>query len=131
MTVLSDYLEDDALSYYFTTDSVGTRPTAWYMSLHDGDPGDTGADELTTGEDSGYARVSGVTFSKLANNSVTNDANITYNATDGTNIITHIGIWDAASSGNLLVAGALDGPRTITSTAPLTIAAGDLIIAID
>ena len=44
-----------------------------------------------------------------------------------------LGIWDSATvgSGNYITGGALDGSRTITSTAPLTIAAGDFIQALN
>lgn len=135
MTILSDFSEDLALVFLFTTDSIATRPATWFLSLHDGDPADTGANELTSGEDSGYTGAirPAIAFSKLANNSVDNDANVSYTPTDGTNIITHIGIWSSATvgGGNYLAGGVLDGPRTITSTAPLTIAAGDLIIALN
>ncbi len=130
MTILSDFSEELLLEYLFTAIAAADRPTAWYLSLHDADPGDTGADELTTGEDSGYARTT-ITFVKDANNTVVSVANTTHTPTDGTNVITHIGIWDALTSGNYLAGGELDGPRTITSTAPLTIAAGDLIIALN
>jgi len=135
MTILSDFSEELLLEYLFTTIAAADRPTSWWLSLHDGDPADTGANELTSGEDTGYTGAirPEIDFTKLANNSVDNDANITYTPTDGTNIITHIGIWSSATvgSGNYLAGGALDGPRTITSTAPLTIAAGDLIIALN
>ena len=135
MTVLSDFSEELLLEYLFTTIAAADRPTAWFISLHDGDPGDTGANELTSGEDSGYTgpiRYE-IDFTKAANNTVDNDALITYTPTDGTNIITHVGIWTSATvgSGTYLCGGALDAPRTITSAAPFTIAAGDLVIALN
>lgn len=130
MTILSDFSEELLLEYLFTSIAAADRPTAWYLSLHDADPLDTGADEITTGEDSGYARIS-ITFAKDANNTVDSQANASHTPGSGTNIITHIGIWDAATAGNFLAGGILDGPRTMTTTAPFTIAAGDLIIALN
>lgn len=135
MTILSDFSEDLTLVFLFTTGAITTRPTTWFLSLHDGDPGDTGANEIGITEDSGYTGAirPALAFSKLANNSIDNDANCSYTPTDGSTVITHIGIWSSATvgSGNYLAGGALDGPRTITSIAPLTIAAGDLIIALN
>jgi hypothetical protein len=134
MTILADFLEDKVLDHFFVLNQH-TVAAGLYMSLHDGDPADTGANELGPGDDTGYTGAvrPAAAFSKLVNNSVDNDANISYTPTDGTNIITHIGIWDSATvgAGNCYAVGALDGSRTITSTAPITIAAGDLIIAVN
>lgn len=47
------FFEQETLTYWFTDDAMGTRPTEWYVALHSGDPG-TGADNELT--DANYAR---------------------------------------------------------------------------
>jgi len=141
MTVLSDFSEELLLEYLFTTIAAADRPTTWWLSLHTDAPGETGVDnEMDTDDDADYTGAvrPEIEFTKLANNSVDNDDNITYSTTDGTAsvAITHIGIWGGAAgetvgSGTYLAGGALDGTRTLTSTAPFTIAAGDLVIALN
>lgn len=48
-------------------------------------------------------------------------------STGGTPTITHVGIYDAASGGNLRKVIALSASRTINLTDPPTIAAGELV----
>jgi hypothetical protein len=71
---------------------------AIYMSLHTADPGATGASEVT---DASYARVN-VTSSWAAPSSasISNNATITFQFMTTGFTATHIGIWDAVSSGN-------------------------------
>ena len=42
--------------------------------------------------------------------------------------VTHIGIWDAASSGNLLFYGAVSASKTVTAGDTISLAAGSLDI---
>lgn len=51
---MSPFATLDSLTYYFTAGSPATRPVAWEVSLHTGDPGSDGsANEVA---DAGYAR---------------------------------------------------------------------------
>jgi hypothetical protein len=99
-----------------------TSPAALYISLHTEDPLiDGSGDEVTGGS---YARQS-VTFANSA--SGTSSSNIDVDFTDlPTASITHYGLWDAVSGGNLWVFGAL--PNTIASNSgdDVTIASGDI-----
>lgn len=113
-------------------DNAASSPlTNLYVSLHTGDPGETG--DQTTNETTytSYARVavarSGSGFT-VTNNSVSPAANIDFPAcTGGTATITHFGIGTASSStGKLLYKGAVSPnisvsagvtPRLTTSTA--------------
>lgn len=103
-------------------DNAASSPlTNLYVSLHTGDPGETG--DQTTSETSytGYARVavarsdSGFT---VTNNSVSPAADVTFGAcTDGTATITHFAIGTASTgTGRLLYSG--------TVTPNLSVAAG-------
>lgn len=113
-------------------DNAASSPlTNLYVSLHTGDPGETG--DQTTNETTytSYARVavarSGSGFT-VTNNSVSPAANIDFPAcTGGTATITHFGIGTASSStGKLLYKGSVSPsisvstgvtPRLTTSTA--------------
>lgn len=99
-----------------------TSPTALYLALHTADPTITGSGAEVTG--GSYARQS-VTYASSA--SGTSSSNIDVDFTDlPSATITHYGLWDASSGGNLWVFGAL--PNTIASNAgdDVTIASGDI-----
>lgn len=49
--------EQKTLEYWFTAVALGTRPTAWWIELHTGDPGD-GVSNVCA--DASYARQSAV-----------------------------------------------------------------------
>ena len=59
----SVFASEQLLKWLFTGDTLGTRPTSWYVSLHTGDPtADGSANEVT---DANYARQS-ATFTAAA-----------------------------------------------------------------
>lgn len=110
MAGLSDYAEVAVLNALLRNTAL--QITTPYVSLHTADPGDAGAaNELT---DSGYARKS-ATFAVPTSGSGTtsNSAEITFNAIAdaGPFTVTHIGIWDAVSGGNLLLTAALNASK--------------------
>jgi len=45
--------------------------------------------------------------------------------------VTHVGIWDAESSGNFLMGGSLDASKVVNAGDTFTIAAGDLDVSVD
>ena len=113
---MSDYLEDILLEMVLNS-VVYSEPAAVYISLHTGSPADAndGANEVSTGGGSLYARqASGVwTVSGVATKA-TNAAEVTFpvaGASWGT--VSHIGIYDAATTGNLLFHGALTASKVV------------------
>ena len=128
MTAKSDYLEAANLDHIFRTASL-SKPASIHISLHTADPGEDGAGAEVSG--GSYARVqvgpSDATWNRT-NNTVSNAAQITFptpSANWGT--ITHTGVWDASSGGNLLYKAALSTSKTVNNgdDAPF-FAAGDL-----
>lgn len=86
-----------------------------FVSYHSGDPGTTGANEITG---NGYARksVAGADWDTVASKSVNNLNSITFPiATGNQGAITHVGVWDSLTTGNYLFGGALTSPVTINS----------------
>ena len=75
-----------------------------------------------------YSRVS-ATFDAAASGTTDNSAAIEFAAATGSwGSVSHFGIFDAASAGNLLIHGAFTSAKTISSGDVLKIATGDLDI---
>jgi hypothetical protein len=125
---LTNTFETTTLTWLFTADSA-TRPTSWYIGLFTSDPTDTGAagTEVSGGS---YARTS-ASFT-ISGNEATNSAAIEFpEATGSWGTITHIGVMDASSGGNMIVHSALSTSKTIASGDVFRINAGDLDITLD
>lgn len=110
-----------------------TAPTGIYASLHDADPGETGASEISG---NGYARVScgiGAANWTRSSSTVSNDNALTFTgATPSTwGTITYFGLWDAVSGGNFIGGGALDTSRTSVVDVDMAFAAGALTVSLD
>ena len=131
MSSFSDYAENLTLKFLFTTDTA-TRPTAWYVGLFTAAPSDTGGGTEVTG--SAYARkVTGtMTVSGTSPINCTNSAAIEFAAASGGNwgTVTHVAIFDAITSGNMLGWAALTTSRTINDGDILRVPAGDLDITL-
>ena len=131
MSSFSDYAENLTLKYLFTTDSV-TRPTAWYVGLFTAAPSDAGGGTEVSG--SAYVRtVTGtMSVSGTSPTNCTNDAAIEFPAASGGNwgTVTHVAIFDASTSGNMLGWAALTTSRTINDGDILRVPAGDLDITL-
>ena len=124
---LTNAFETHTLQYLLTTDSV-TRPTNWYIGLFTSDPTDTGSagTEVSTG--TGYARTA-VTFT-VSGDTASNSAAVEFPAASGGNwgTISHIGVMDAATGGNMIVHSALDTAKAINDGDVFRIPTGDLDI---
>ena len=134
MSGLSNYAEDLLIKFLLTT-STATRPTAWYVELHDGDPGETGADnKITTSDDADYARQA-VTFADPVADSgqCLNDAQVTWTvaaASPGYQV-SHASIWDAVTAGNCLFKGRLQASRTFAANDVQSFNVGEIVGALD
>lgn len=133
MSKMSDYLEVELRKHIFRTGSF-TKPSALYVSLHTADPTDAANGAEVSG--GSYARVqrdpldANWTGASSTNGVTDNAAAITFpSPTANWGTITHFGIWDASSGGNLLVHGALTTPKTVNNgDAAPSFATGALVI---
>lgn len=125
----SNYLETELLDHVFTN-SAYTSPTAVYVSLHTANPDEdaSGAEVTTVG--TGYARQAG-TFSVTGNTATTTAAVEFPTATADYGTVTHVGIWDASSAGNMLAYAALTASKAISTGDVFRIPTGDLDITLD
>lgn len=125
MAALSDYAEKLLLDWAMTTGSA-TRPTAWYVALYTAAPSDSGGGtEVSTG---GYARQS-VTFGAASSpGGTTSNTNTVSFTASGANYgtVTHIGIFDNSSGGNLLWHGAMTASKTINDGDTLEFSIGNI-----
>jgi hypothetical protein len=129
MAALSDYAEALILDWMMTTGSA-TRPTAWYVALFTGAPSDSGGGTEVSG--SGYARQV-VAFDAAASpaGTTTNSADVSFTADGGSfGTVTHLGIFDALTTGNLLWHGALTTSKAVADGDTLLFAAGNIDLTV-
>ena len=124
---LTNAFETHTLQYLLTTDSV-TRPTSWYIGLFTSDPTDTGSAGTEVATGTGYARTA-VTFT-VTGDTASNSAAVEFPAASGGNwgTISHIGVMDAATGGNMIVHSALTTAKAINDGDVFRIPTGDLDI---
>ena len=120
-------LETRVLQWALTNGSP-TRPTAWYVGLFTAAPGEAGGGTEISG--SGYARQT-VTFT-VSGNLATNNAAIEWpTATGSWGTITHVAVFDALTTGNMLVYATLTASKTISTGDVLRIPSGDLDVTLN
>lgn len=130
MSSFSDYSENLVLNWLFTTNAV-TRPTAWFVALYTAAPSDTGGGTEVSGN--GYARTATGTMTVSGTTTqCTNSAAIEFpaNTTANWGSITHVGIFDASTAGNLLAWAPLTTARTINVGDVFRIPASNLTITL-
>jgi hypothetical protein len=110
MAAMSNYLENALINATLRNTSY-TSPTTVYAGLFTSDPTDAGSGTEVSG--GSYARKA-ITFGAPSNGASVNSAAVEFDqATGNWGTITHFGIFDASSSGNLLYHGALTASKTI------------------
>jgi len=125
MSAMSDYLENKVLDHVLGTTAY-TMPTTVYVGLSTGSFNDDNSGTELSG--SGYARQT-ATFNAAASGSADNSAAIDFPAaTASWGVISHFGLFDASTGGNLLIHGALTQSKTVDTGDILRIAAGDMDI---
>jgi len=123
----SNYLETELLDHVFANNAY-TSPSAVYVGLFTSNPDEDGSGTEVSG--GSYARQAG-TFSVTGNTATTTAAIEFPTATATWGTITHVGIYDASSAGNLLAYASLTSSKNITSGDVFRIPTGDLDITLD
>jgi hypothetical protein len=128
MAEMSNYLENALINATLRNTSY-TSPTTVYVALYTTDP--TDADTGTECSGGSYARQA-VTFGSPSNGVSTNSASVTFpTATGNWGTITHIGIRDASTAGNLLYHTPLDTSKTVNTSDVFTISSGNLSVTLE
>ena len=127
MAEMSNYLENALINATLRNTSY-TTPTTVYVALYTSDT--TDADTGTEVSGTSYARQS-VTFGSPSNGVTTNSAAVEFPQAGGSwGTVTHIGIRDASTSGNLLYHTALDASKAISTGDVFRIASGSLSVTL-
>jgi hypothetical protein len=127
MAELSNYLENALINVTLRATAY-TAPTTVYLALYTSDP--TDADTGTECSGTSYARQA-ITFGAPSNGTSTNSAAIEFPQAGGSwGTITHIGIRDALTTGNLLYHTPLDASKTIATGDVFRVASGSLSVTL-
>lgn len=141
MASMTNFMENKLIDWFFRGQALGitgasagaaSGPTTLYFGLFTAAPSDTGGGTEVTTAGTNYARASlacnttnfdntdnlnTTAVSAGTNGTTRNTTVITFNAPTGTNwgSITHIGVFDAVTGGNLLIWAALTTPKTVNA----------------
>ena len=127
MAAMSNYLENALINATLRNTSY-TSPAAVYVALFTTDPTDAGTGTEVTG--GSYARQA-ATFTSPSNGSSTLAADVTFpTATGNWGTVTHFGIYDASTTGNLLYHGALNNSKNIQTGDILRIQVNNLTVTL-
>lgn len=133
MAAMSDYLEAQVLNVIFRT-QVAWKPAAIYFALFTAAPSDSGGGTEVTG--GSYARTqvtqADANWNAPTTGGLTDNVNaITFpTATASWGTVTHVGIFDASTAGNLLFHGALASSKVVDTDDTFQFAAGDMDITL-
>ena len=124
----SNFLELEVLDHVFRN-SAYTAPSTIHVALFTSAPNDAGGGTEVSGN--GYARQS-MAFSAASSGSISNSGSVEFpTATGSQGTITHVGLFDASSSGNLLAYGALSASKTVDSGDVFRFNASSVTISLD
>ena len=125
----SNSAETLVLNWLFTAGSA-TRPTAWYLALFTSNPDEDASGTEVSTSGTAYARQS-VAFT-VSGNTASNSAAVEFpTATASYGIVTHVGVFDASTAGNLIAYAALTTSKAIDTGDVMRVPAGDLDITLD
>ena len=127
MAEMSNFLEN-ALVNATLRNTTYTSPATVYVALFTTDPTDAASGTEVTG--GAYARTS-VTFAAPSNGASASNADCTFPTCTSTwGTVSHIGIFDASTSGNLLYHTPLDASKTVDTADIFKISSGSLSVTL-
>ena len=125
MSAMSDYLENEILDHILRN-AAYTPASTVYIGLSTGSFNDDNSGTELSGN--GYTRKA-ITFDAASGGATDNTSSVDFDAATGSwGSVSHFGLFDASSSGNLLIHGAFSAAKTVASGDILRIAAGELDI---
>jgi len=126
VSAFSDYLENKVLDHVFGGVAY-SAPATLYLALYTSDPGDDNSGTECSG--TSYARQT-IAFT-VTNDTASNTSAVEFpTAGSAWGTITHVGILDALTSGNLLAHGALTASKTVAQGDVFRVPAADLDITL-
>jgi len=130
MSQMSDYLED-AIRNWFKGTTFPTKAANAYVGLYTAAPSDSGGGTEVSGN--AYARQpianADWTSGAAGTGSISNTNIVTFpTATGSWGTITHFGVFDAVTAGNLLLWNALGASKVVAVDDVVRFAAGALVL---
>ena len=125
----SNFLETEILDHVFGA-AAYTAPGTMYLALFTSNPDEDASGTEVSTSGTAYARQT-VAFT-VSGNTASNTGAVEYptaTATFGT--VSHVGVMDASTSGNLMAYAALTSSKTIATGDVFRVPAGDLDITLD
>ena len=123
----TNFLETEILDHVFAG-AAYTAPSQHYLGLFTSAPGETGGGTELSG--SAYVRKA-VNFT-TSGDTTSNNAAIEFpTATGSWGTVTHVGVFDAASSGNLMAYATLSSSKAIATGDVFRVPSGDLDITLN
>jgi hypothetical protein len=124
----TNYLENKVMAYVWTGTAFSSPSGSLYVGLFTAAPGEGGGGTEVSGN--GYSRKQATMTT--SGNASTNSGAVEFDTATGTwGTITHVAIFDASTSGNMLAYAALTSAKTIATGDVFRIPSGDLDITLD
>lgn len=125
MSAKSNYLEGKLIEHVLRNTAY-TSPSTVHLSLHTANPAEDASGAEVSGN--GYSRQP-ITFGAHSDGACANSSEETFTASGGSfGTVSHFGIFDASSSGNLLYYGALTASKVVADGDSLKFAVGSITI---
>ena len=125
----SNFLETEILDHVFAG-AAYTAPTTLYLALFTAAPGEAGGGTEVSTSGTAYARET-VAFTTTGN-TTSNNAAVEYStATASFGTVTHVGVFDALTAGNLMAYATLSSSKAIDTGDVFRVPTGDLDITLD
>jgi hypothetical protein len=133
MASASDYVEQATLDFWFDQDTI-TAPATYYVAVFTTASSDSAGGTEPSGN--AYARVAktnGATDWSRTGSVLSNATAITFPAPtpNAWGTLTHWGLFDAATDGNLMFHAPLTNSRSTTAGVAVTFSVGALTISVD
>lgn len=124
----TNYLENKVMGHVWSGTTYTSPSANLYVGLFTSAPGEGGGGTEVSGN--GYARK--LVSMTTADNASTNSGAVEFDTATGSwGTITHVAIFDASTSGNMLAYAALTASKTIGTGDVFRIPSGDLDITLD
>jgi hypothetical protein len=123
----TNFLETEILDHVFAG-AAYTAPSTLYLGLFTGAPGEAGGGTELSG--SAYVRKP-IAFTTSGDTTSNNAAVEFPTATGSWGTVTHVGVFDASSSGNLMVYATLSASKAVASGDVFRVPSGDLDITLN
>ena len=125
----SNATETLVLNWLLTT-GTAARPTSWHLALFTSNPDEDASGTEVTTVGTAYARQSAA-FT-VSGNTASNTSAIEFpTATASYGTVSHVGVYDASTGGNLLAYAALTTSKAIDTGDVLRVNLGELDITLD